>query len=116
MELNSIGVGCYIHSGVFGLPIQEHEMNRTIYWISHIILAIIVVAALVLANLVHEIQEEDPALKDEYTSFWVGFFVCCGVLALIWWFGVVRGRMQNMGFPPWACWLWSHWQLNRMKR
>ena len=38
-------------------------MNRTLYWISHIILAIIVVAGLVVANLVHEIVEEDPTLK-----------------------------------------------------
>ena len=82
-------------------------MNRTLYWISHIILAIIVVAGLVVANLVNEITEEDPTLKDEYTSFWIWFFGISGLLALIWWFGVVRGRMQNMGFDSWICWLWS---------
>lgn len=78
-------------------------MSRMLYWVCHIILLGIVIGAIIAGNL---LQAASEAGSDNEV-LWIAFAGGCFLVVLLWWFGVVRTRLQDMGLPPWLCWMYA---------
>ncbi|MBM43451.1 MAG: hypothetical protein CMJ36_00340 [Phycisphaerae bacterium] len=67
------------------------------YLVSHVVRIGSFVLLGVLVNLL-------DFKSDLGMGVWISGII---LIVLVWWFGVVRARLQNMGFAPWMCWMYA---------
>ncbi|MBM43446.1 MAG: hypothetical protein CMJ36_00315 [Phycisphaerae bacterium] len=72
-------------------------MGRLLYLVSHLVL---LCSVGLLALFVNTIGFE----SDLGIGIWASGLI---LIVLLWWFGVVRARLKNMGFAPWLCWMYA---------